>query len=83
VSTGPDISRRALICLRFHILLIPKTGKHSSSHFHRIIEVGKKKLPDPGAKRQNIWGLVGTVSEDRSGLKEAFGEYSYETKTKG
>lgn len=69
---------------RFHILLIPKTGTHGSGgHYHRVIEVGKKKLPDPGAKRQVIWGLVGSVSTDKAGLKDAFGEYSYETKTKG
>ena len=45
--------------------------------------MGKKKLPDPGAKRQVIWGLVGSVSTDKAGLRDAFGEYSYETKTKG
>jgi hypothetical protein len=27
--------------------------------------------------------MVGSVSTDRAGLKDAFGEYSYETKTKG
>jgi hypothetical protein len=66
---------------RFHILLLPKSKDKGYSH--RIIEVGKKKLPDPGAKHQVIWGLIGGVGDDRSKLKEAFGAYSYETKTRG
>jgi hypothetical protein len=45
--------------------------------------VGKKKLPDPGAKRQVIWGLIGGVGTDQGALKDAFGAYSYETKTRG
>ncbi|ORY27465.1 hypothetical protein BCR39DRAFT_538148 [Naematelia encephala] len=68
---------------KFHILLIPTSAPHKKGHFHRIIEVGKKKLPDPGAKHQVIWGLVGAVGSDRSALKEAFGAYDYDTKTKG
>ncbi|WVW80062.1 hypothetical protein I302_102035 [Kwoniella bestiolae CBS 10118] len=68
---------------KFHILLIPQSGKHSQGHYHRIIEVGKKKLPDPGAKHQVIWGLVGGVGEDKSTLKDSFGAYTYETKTRG
>ncbi|RSH94616.1 hypothetical protein EHS25_004420 [Saitozyma podzolica] len=66
---------------KFHILLLPKSKDKGYSH--RIIEVGKKKLPDPGAKHQVIWGLVGGVGDDRSKLKEASGAYSYETKTRG
>jgi hypothetical protein len=68
---------------RFHILLIPKSAPHDKGHYHRTIEIGKKKLPDPGAKKQVIWGLVGSVSTDPAALKESFGAYSYETKTKG
>ena len=68
---------------RFHILLIPKSAPHDKGHYHRIIEVGKKKLPDPGAKHQTIWGLVGGIGTDPAALKEAFGAYSYETKTRG
>jgi hypothetical protein len=68
---------------RFHILLIPKSPPHDKGHYHRVIEVGKKKLSDPGAKHQVIWGLVGGVGTDPSALKEAFGAYSYETKTRG
>ncbi|WWC60224.1 uncharacterized protein I303_102790 [Kwoniella dejecticola CBS 10117] len=68
---------------KFHILLIPQSGPHSKSHYHRIIEVGKKKLPDPGAKHQVIWGLVGGVGNDKSSLKDSFGAYTYETKTRG
>ncbi|CAD6570841.1 MAG: hypothetical protein TREMPRED_006054 [Tremellales sp. Tagirdzhanova-0007] len=67
----------------FHILLIPTSAPHHTGHYHRIIEVGKKKLPDPGARYQVIWGLVGSVGSDRGSLKKAFGEYSYETKTRG
>ena len=65
------------------MILIPKSPPHDKSHFHRIIEVGKKKMPDPGAKNQVIWGLVGGVGTDRSAFKDAFGAYSYETKTRG
>ena len=68
---------------RFHILLIPKSAPHEKGHYHRIIEVGKKKLPDPGAKHQTIWGLVSGVGTDPAALKETFGAYSYETKTRG
>ncbi|WVQ94735.1 hypothetical protein IAU59_001815 [Kwoniella sp. CBS 9459] len=68
---------------KFHILLIPKTGKHASGHYHRIIEVGKKKLPDPGAKHQVIWGLVGNIDTDKAGLKDVFGAKDYQTKTRG
>ena len=65
------------------MVLIPKSPPHDKSHFHRIIEVGKKKMPDPGAKNQVIWGLVGSVGTDEGAFKDAFGAYSYETKTKG
>lgn len=65
------------------MLLVPKSAPHDKGHFHRIIEVGKKKMPDPGAKHQVIWGLVGSVGTDKAELKDAFGAYSYETKTKG
>ncbi|WVF67134.1 hypothetical protein IAT40_001879 [Kwoniella sp. CBS 6097] len=68
---------------KFHILLIPKTGKHAKGHYHRIIEVGKKKLPDPGAKHQVIWGLVGNIDTDKAGLKDVFGAKDYQTKTRG
>ncbi|WRT65621.1 uncharacterized protein IL334_002566 [Kwoniella shivajii] len=68
---------------KFHVLLIPKSGPRGQSHYHRIIEVGKKKLPDPGAKHQVIWGLVGGIGSETSALKESFGAYTYETKTRG
>ncbi|WVR03883.1 hypothetical protein IAU60_000882 [Kwoniella sp. DSM 27419] len=68
---------------KFHILLIPQSGPYSQGHYHRIIEVGKKKLPDPGAKHQVIWGLVGGVGNDKSSLKDTFGASTYETKTRG
>ncbi|WWD16578.1 hypothetical protein CI109_101006 [Kwoniella shandongensis] len=68
---------------KFHILLIPKSSPHDKGHFHRIIEIGKKKLPDPGAKHQVIWGLVGGVSTDKASLKDSFGAKEYETKTRG
>lgn len=56
---------------------------YDKGHYHRIIEVGKKKLPDPGAKHQVIWGLVSGVGSDKSALKDAFGAYEYDTKTRG
>lgn len=71
------------LTIRFHMVLIPKSPPHDKSHFHRIIEIGKKKMPDPGAKNQVIWGLVGNVGTDRGAFKDAFSAYSYETKTRG
>jgi len=68
---------------RFHMVLIPKSSPHDKGHFHRIIEIGKKKMPDPGAKNQVIWGLVSGVGEDKAAFKDSFGAYSYETKTRG
>jgi hypothetical protein len=68
---------------RFHMVLIPKSPPHDKGHFHRIIEIGKKKMPDPGAKNQVIWGLVSGVGDDKGAFKDSFGAYSYETKTRG
>ena len=65
------------------MVLIPKSAPHDKGHFHRIIEVGKKKMPDPGAKNQVIWGLVSGVGEEKGAFKDSFGAYSYETKTRG
>ena len=88
LTTSPSESRLFatlgdLTPVRFHMLLIPTSAPHNSGHYHRIIEVGKKKLPDPGARHQVIWGLVGAVGTDKDALKKAFGAYSYETKTRG
>jgi len=68
---------------RFHMLLIPTSAPHNQGHYHRVIEIGKKKMPDADAKYQVIWGLVSSVSTDQGALKTAFGAYSYETKTRG
>ncbi|EIW66815.1 hypothetical protein M231_01418 [Tremella mesenterica] len=68
---------------KFHILLIPTSAPHDHAHFHRIISVGKKKMPDPGAKHQVIWGSMVGVGNDKSALKDAFGAYDYDTKTRG
>ena len=65
------------------MVLIPKSAPHDKGHFHRIIEIGKKKMPDPGAKNQVIWGLVSGVGDDKGAFKDSFGAYSYETKTRG
>ena len=65
------------------MVLIPKSPPHDKGHFHRIIEIGKKKMPDPGAKNQVIWGLVSGVGDDKGAFKDSFGAYSYETKTRG
>ena len=65
------------------MVLIPKSAPHDKGHFHRIIEIGKKKMPDPGAKNQVIWGLVSGVGDDKGSFKDSFGAYSYETKTRG
>ena len=48
-----------------------------------MIEVGRKKMPDPHAKRDIVWGMVQAVSTDKDALKQAFGAYEYETKTRG
>jgi hypothetical protein len=63
--------------------LIPNSPPYDKGHYHRIIEVGKKRLPDPNAKRSVMWGMVGSTGEDKSKLKDAFGAYDYDTKTRG
>lgn len=67
---------------RFHILLVPQAAK-GQTQVHRVIEIGKKRLPDPDSKHDVLWGLVVSVSEDKSSLKDVFGAREYETKTKG
>lgn len=68
---------------KFHILLLPKSAPYDKGHYHRILQVARKQLPDPTASRGIIWGMVDSVGTDRDTLKDSFGAYGYDTKTKG
>lgn len=50
---------------------------------YRMAIVGRKRLPDPGAKQERIWGFVDMVATDPKAIVGALGEEEYETKTRG
>ncbi|KAH9480344.1 hypothetical protein JR316_0006942 [Psilocybe cubensis] len=63
---------------------------HSSKKNYRLITVGKKRLPNPEAKKETgkltketFWGTVTSVGNDLDSLVKGLGQKSYETKTRG
>ncbi|KAL7419740.1 hypothetical protein Q5752_005656 [Cryptotrichosporon argae] len=68
---------------KFYIVLLPKSGSYATKDYHRLITVGKKQLPEQGAKHQVIWGSVQGTADDMAGFKDALGPYEYDTKTLG
>lgn len=52
-----------------------------SSH-HRLITIGRKRLPDP-RERERFWGFVDVVSSDRGAIDAALREQRYRTITRG
>ncbi len=50
---------------------------------YRLAIIGRKHLPDPGAKQERIWGFVDMVEKDPKKVVGALGEEEYETKTRG
>lgn len=50
---------------------------------YRLSIIGRKHMPDPGAKQERIWGFVELVESDPKAIVRALGEEEYETKTRG
>jgi hypothetical protein len=63
---------------RFFLLLHPEGSRN-----HRLIIIGKKKLPEAGRSGERYWGFVEDVMATDKQLQEAFSPESYETKTRG
>lgn len=60
--------------------------RNTSKQYHRLITIGKKKLPDAhakGRKDTTFWGSVTSVGDDLHSLVEGLGSKTYETKTRG
>ncbi|EAU86308.2 hypothetical protein CC1G_08032 [Coprinopsis cinerea okayama7 len=63
--------------------------RRTTKQFHRVISIGKKRLPDPenagstGRRKETFWGVVTSVGDDLHGLAEGLGPKTYETKTRG
>ena len=62
---------------RLLIVLEPDDGS-----LHRVIAIGRKRLPDP-AKRERFWGFVDLVLYDRRDLEAALDAQMYKTRTRG
>ena len=67
----------------------PETTNETKKRF-RLLQVGKKALPDPeagggkGRGRKGVfWAMISTIGEDLKKLQEGLGEKEYETKTRG
>jgi hypothetical protein len=63
---------------RFFIVLSPR-GKH----LHRLIVIGRKRLPDMGDEHERNWGFVQKVVRNPRELEDELGRVVYETKTRG
>jgi hypothetical protein len=63
---------------RFFILLHPENSRN-----HRLIVIGKKRLPDAEHAGDRFWGFVDAVLRTDKDLKEQFSAESYETQTGG
>jgi hypothetical protein len=63
---------------RFFMLLHPEGSQN-----HRLIIIGKKKLPEADKTDERYWGFVDEVLRTDKQLKEQFSPESYETKTRG
>jgi hypothetical protein len=50
---------------------------------YRLILLGKKRLPPKGKGGERFWGLVDRVVGDAEKARQALGEETYETKTRG
>lgn len=50
---------------------------------YRLGIIGRKHLPDPGAKQERIWGFIEAIEKDPKKVVDELGEEEYETKTRG
>jgi len=63
---------------RFFLLLHPEGTQN-----HRLIIIGRKKLPDADKSGDRYWGFVDGILRTDKQLKEQFSAESYETETRG
>jgi hypothetical protein len=63
---------------RFFLLLHPKGTPN-----HRLIVIGRKKLPEADKSGERYWGFVDEILRTDKQLKEQFAAESYETETRG
>lgn len=66
-----------------------ETTNQKKKHF-RMITIGKKRFPDPGAgggkgggRKNTFWATISTVGDDLKRLADGLGPKEYETKTRG
>ena len=50
---------------------------------YRLGIIGRKRLPDPGARQERIWGFIEGIEKDPKKIVGELGEEEYETKTRG
>src|SRR5437870_10535882 len=63
---------------RFFLVLSP----HGNDR-HRLLVIGRKKLPDIDDQRDKNWGFVQKVARDPHDVEDELDRASYETKTRG
>src|SRR5438270_10378944 len=63
---------------RFYIVLHPR-----GRDLFRVLVVGRKRLPDVGARKEREWAFVERVTPDANDVKHALGGVTYETRTHG
>jgi hypothetical protein len=62
---------------RFHVVLRPER-----SGLHRLLMVGRKRLPDMGGHERN-WGFVDLVTDRSDEIERELREEIYQTKRRG
>jgi hypothetical protein len=63
---------------RFYMVLHPR-----GRDLFRVLVVGRKRLPDVGARKEREWAFVEQVTPNPKDVKDALGEVTYETRTRG
>jgi hypothetical protein len=64
---------------------VPAPAQKTAKKKFRIINVGKKQLPDPehAGRKDAFWAIISSVGQDLSKIGEELGSKDYETKTRG
>jgi hypothetical protein len=63
---------------RFFVILSPR-----GRHLHRLIVIGRKRLPEIEDVHERNWGFVQTVARNPDELEGELGRIVYDTKTRG
>jgi hypothetical protein len=64
---------------RLLIVLAPHGRRH-----HRLLSIGRKRLPDPSESgREKFWGVVGRVEDEPDAIRAELEPHGYSTKTRG